>query len=130
MTGWDKLRIEVRRILNAKGVNGKPLPINRAAKICGIAATSVYNMLNGSRVEPGTVALFARGMGEDEARLLALVGYTPEEVPSIIRTPATFDDPRLHELASGLVALSPDKRDFVLQGALALMRGIAPCSSR
>jgi len=129
MTNREKLAAEVRRILDTRGKDGRRLAIHVAAKSCGIAAASIYNMLNAARVEPATVALFARGMGVDEAELLALVGYAPDDVPSIIRTPPAYDDPRLHELARGLVTLPPDKRDFVLQGSLALMRGSIAVSS-
>lgn len=74
------LQQAVNEILARHGENGKRLSLRQAERMTGLSPATIGELAKGNARTPETIRRFARGMSEDEVRLLLLAGFVPEEV--------------------------------------------------
>lgn len=84
------LQQAVNEILERHGENGKRMSFRKAERLTGLSPATVGELAKGNARTPETIRRFARGMGEDEVRLLLLAGFVPEEVDTLAPTGNKF----------------------------------------
>jgi hypothetical protein len=77
------LQQAVNEILERHGKNDKRMSFRQAERLTGLSPATIGELAKGNARTPETVRRFARGLGEDEARLLLLGGFVPEEIETL-----------------------------------------------
>ena len=76
----------VNEILENHGADGKRLSFRQAERLTGLAPATISELAKGNARTPETVRRFAQGMNEEQARLMLLAGFVPDEEMAVVST--------------------------------------------
>ena len=111
------LQQAVNEILERHGKNDKRMSFRQAERLTGLSPATIGELAKGNARTPETIRRFARGLGEDEVRLLLLGGFVPEEVEALTNTGSSLSLPQDGDGSSLLpeevqIRMEPDEREW------------------